>query len=115
MTKGKRDALEAAGFRMGNPGDFLGLTDEECRIVENRLVEIRRKVQDTVGTQPAGVQTMTTPQWIAEPTSERAVHLLIRAMLVLLVDDDPFEHQAVIDEIGDFMNDSGFTDDESWT
>src|SRR5690554_4070908 len=44
MDKGKRRALEAAGFRVGDAGDFLGLTDEERRIVELR-VKLSRAVR----------------------------------------------------------------------
>ncbi|MBV8611302.1 MAG: helix-turn-helix transcriptional regulator [Singulisphaera sp.] len=44
MDKNKKKALEAAGFRVGDASDFLGLTDEECRLVELR-VAVSRKVR----------------------------------------------------------------------
>lgn len=37
MNKGKRKALEAVGWRVGDAGDFLGLTEEEHRLVELRV------------------------------------------------------------------------------
>ena len=37
MDEDKQKRLEAAGFRVGDAGDFLGLTDDERRLVELRL------------------------------------------------------------------------------
>jgi DNA-binding XRE family transcriptional regulator len=37
MRIGKRKALEAAGFRIGDATDFLGLTAEEKALVELRV------------------------------------------------------------------------------
>jgi ribosome-binding protein aMBF1 (putative translation factor) len=37
MKRGKKKALEAAGFRVGDAGDFLGLSDQERQIVELRV------------------------------------------------------------------------------
>jgi DNA-binding XRE family transcriptional regulator len=41
MEREKRKALEAAGFRVGDAGDFLGLTEEGCRLIELRLAVSR--------------------------------------------------------------------------
>lgn len=41
MGKKKRDRLKAAGFRLGDAEDFLGLTEEERRLVELRLAVSR--------------------------------------------------------------------------
>jgi hypothetical protein len=41
MDKAKRHALEAAGFRVGDAGEFLGLTAEERRLVDLRLAVSR--------------------------------------------------------------------------
>jgi predicted XRE-type DNA-binding protein len=41
MDTEKKKALEAAGFRIGDAEDFLGLTDEECRLVELRVTVSR--------------------------------------------------------------------------
>jgi ribosome-binding protein aMBF1 (putative translation factor) len=37
MDKRKKKALEAAGFQIGDAEDFLGLNEEERRLVELRL------------------------------------------------------------------------------
>jgi hypothetical protein len=37
MNKKTRNALKAAGFRIGDAGDFLGLTQSERRLVKLRL------------------------------------------------------------------------------
>lgn len=44
MDKKKRSTLEAAGFQIGDAGDFLGLTDEERRLVDLR-VQLSRTVR----------------------------------------------------------------------
>ena len=41
MDKEKQKALEAAGFRFGDVGDFLGLTEEERQLVELRVQAAR--------------------------------------------------------------------------
>ena len=41
MNRTKRTALEAAGFRVGNAEDFLGLTAEERQIVDLRVAVAR--------------------------------------------------------------------------
>lgn len=41
MNDAKRKALEAAGFRIGDTAEFLGLSDEECRLVALRLAVSR--------------------------------------------------------------------------
>lgn len=41
MNKKTRKRLEAAGFRIGDAEDFLGLTEEERRLVELRLAVSR--------------------------------------------------------------------------
>ena len=50
MNEQERDALEAAGFRIGDAEDFLELNDEERRLVElrvaiSRAVRARREQQ----------------------------------------------------------------------
>jgi hypothetical protein len=50
----KREAMEAAGWASGDAGDFLGLTDEERRLVELRLAvsrAVRRRRVDANLTQ----------------------------------------------------------------
>ncbi len=41
MNKEIRERLEAAGFRIGDAEDFLGLSEEERRLVELRLAASR--------------------------------------------------------------------------
>ena len=41
MDRKKQNALEAAGFRIGDAEDFLGLTQEERRLVELRVAVSR--------------------------------------------------------------------------
>ena len=38
MDAKKREALEAAGWKIGDAADFLGLTEEEQQIIEFRLM-----------------------------------------------------------------------------
>src|SRR5438105_8959522 len=49
MDRAKQKALEAAGFRVGDAEEFLGLTDEERRLVELRVAvsrAVRRRRQE---------------------------------------------------------------------
>lgn len=41
MDKAKRKRLEAAGFRIGDAAEFLGLMEEERRLIELRLAVSR--------------------------------------------------------------------------
>ena len=45
MNAEKRKVLEAAGWRVGDAADFLGLSEEEHRLVELRLA-VSRKVRE---------------------------------------------------------------------
>jgi predicted XRE-type DNA-binding protein len=51
MDKAKRERLEAAGFRIGDAEEFLGLTEEERRLVELRLAVSRtvRRLREQEG------------------------------------------------------------------
>jgi DNA-binding XRE family transcriptional regulator len=42
MNKASRKALEDAGFRVGTVEEFLGLTDEESRMIELKVALARR-------------------------------------------------------------------------
>lgn len=44
MDKKTRDRLTAAGFRIGDAADFLGLSDEERQLVELR-VEVSKAIR----------------------------------------------------------------------
>jgi hypothetical protein len=45
----KREALEAAGWKVGNAAEFLDLTEEEQQIIEFRLIVGRgvRRLRET--------------------------------------------------------------------
>jgi DNA-binding XRE family transcriptional regulator len=51
MDKETQKRLEAAGFRLGDAEDFLGLTDDERRLVELRLAVSRtvRRLREKQG------------------------------------------------------------------
>jgi transcriptional regulator with XRE-family HTH domain len=51
MDKETRARLEAAGFKVGDAADFLGLTDDERRLVELRLAVSRavRRMREKYG------------------------------------------------------------------
>jgi hypothetical protein len=51
MSKAERRALEAAGWKFGDYGDFLGLSDAERQIVELRIRLTRgiREARDRAG------------------------------------------------------------------
>jgi predicted XRE-type DNA-binding protein len=58
MDKAEREALESAGFQVGDFGDFLGLTPEERKLVElrlhiSRMVRQRRREQNLTQQQMA--------------------------------------------------------------
>jgi DNA-binding XRE family transcriptional regulator len=58
MKKAKRERLEAAGWRVGSAGDFLGLSKEESAFVEMKLaladsVRRRRRARQLTQTQLA--------------------------------------------------------------
>lgn len=65
MDKKKRDALEKAGFRVGDYDDFLGLTEDERRLVELRLAigrTVRRRRESQHLTQQQLAQKMKSSQ-----------------------------------------------------
>ena len=51
MDRETQKRLEAAGFRVGDAGDFLGLSDDERRLIEFRLAVSRavRKARERAG------------------------------------------------------------------
>lgn len=68
MDKAKRKAIEAAGFQVGDAADFLGLAEEERRLVELRLkvariIRRRREALDLTQTQAAAKIETTQPRF----------------------------------------------------
>jgi predicted XRE-type DNA-binding protein len=55
----KRMALEDAGFRIGDAEDFLGLSEEECSIVELR-VAVSRAIRQLRGKKRLSQQQLAT-------------------------------------------------------
>ena len=68
MNKKKRQTLEAAGFVVGNSGDFLGLTEEERGLVElrvavSRAIRARREQQSLTQAQVAKRMGTSQPRF----------------------------------------------------
>jgi predicted XRE-type DNA-binding protein len=90
MNKDKRQALEAAGFVIGDAGDFLGLTDDERQLVElrvavSRAVRARREQQSLTQTQVAKKLKTSQPRVakIEAGASDVSLDLMFRGFFVL--------------------------------
>jgi transcriptional regulator with XRE-family HTH domain len=90
MNKQERDALEAAGFRVGDAEDFLELTDEERRLVElrvaiSRAVRGRREEQGLTQGQVARKLKTSQPRVAMIEAGAAAVSLdaMFRGLFVL--------------------------------
>ena len=90
MTSRRKRALQAAGFRVGNVQEFLGLSDAEMHVVEIRvslakaLRSVRQKrglsqgeVAKLIGSSQARVATMENGG------SGATLDLLVRTLVVL--------------------------------
>ncbi|HVS37411.1 MAG TPA: helix-turn-helix transcriptional regulator [Gemmataceae bacterium] len=89
MDKETRGRLEAAGFRVGDAEDFLGLTDEERRLVELRLAAsraVRRRREERGVTQLELARKLKSSQSrvakIEAGAADVSLDLLIRALFV---------------------------------
>jgi hypothetical protein len=65
MDLAKRQRLEAAGFRVGNPQDFLKLSKPECELIELRLL-LESAIRERKHTIDAAEATCTPA--VGEPT-----------------------------------------------
>lgn len=90
MDGAKRAALEAAGFRFGDYGDFLGLTDGERALIEMRLSLARavRRLRAARGlTQGELAARMKSTQArvakIEAVSTEASLDLMFRALFAL--------------------------------
>ena len=89
MNKQKRRALEATGWRFGDAGDFLGLSDEERREVELRVAlcrTIRQRRQDLGLTQKQLAAKLKSSQSRVaklETGLDVSLDLLFRALFTL--------------------------------
>jgi predicted XRE-type DNA-binding protein len=90
MNKRERDALEAAGFRVGDAEDLLELTDEERRLVElrvavSRAVRARREQQGLTQGQVAKKLETSQPRvaMIEAGASDVSLDAMFRGLFVL--------------------------------
>jgi transcriptional regulator with XRE-family HTH domain len=86
MDQSKRKALERAGWRVGDAGDFLELSDEERQLLDARLeialaVRRQRKAQKLTQQQLAGRINSTQPRVvkIEQAASDVSLDQLLRA------------------------------------
>jgi hypothetical protein len=66
MDSNARKALVAAGFRVGDAADFLGLTDDERRLVELRL-ELSRRIRELRADQRLTQQQLASKLKTSQP------------------------------------------------
>ncbi len=90
MDSSKRKKLKAAGWKVGTPSDFLGLTPEEARYIELKVElsrELRRLRQKKIMTQADVAQALGSSQSrVAKAEAADAsvsVDLLVRALIAL--------------------------------
>jgi hypothetical protein len=90
MKKGKRERLEAAGWRVGTAEEFLGLTKEEAAFVEMKLglagsVQRRRQAKHLTQAQLArrsgSSQSRVAKMEAADPSV--SIDLLVRTLLAM--------------------------------
>jgi DNA-binding XRE family transcriptional regulator len=90
MKPVKRKRLEAAGWRVGTVGEFLGLTDEEEALIELKLdlaravktERIRRHLtQEELGKVLGSSQSRVAKMEAGDPTV--SIDLLVRSLLRL--------------------------------
>jgi ribosome-binding protein aMBF1 (putative translation factor) len=88
MKKSKRERLEAAGWRVGNAGDLLGLTTEETVFVEMKLAladSVRRRRQARGLSQAQLARRLGTSQSrvakMEAADSSVSIDLLMKALL----------------------------------
>ena len=80
MDKAKREALEAAGFSVGDYGDFLELTPEERKLVElrlrlSRIIRERRQAKNLTQVQAAALAKTTQSRFAKIESGDSGVTL----------------------------------------
>ena len=90
MKKGKRDRLEAAGWKVGSTADFLRLSPDEVAFIEMKLalaksIRTRRLRQELTQSQLAKLINSSQSRVAKMEAADASVSLdlLIRALLVL--------------------------------
>lgn len=90
MKKAKTQRLQAAGFRVGDAAEFLGLSDEEAAFVELKVAlatflrDVRRRrgwTQTQVARRLRSSQSRVAKMEAADPSV--SLDLLVRALLAL--------------------------------
>lgn len=90
MRKNKKERLEAAGWRVGNAADFLGLSKEEAALIEMKLgladsLKRRRESSKLTQTELAkrlnSSQSRVAKMEAADPSV--SLDLLVKALLEL--------------------------------
>ena len=90
MKKGKKDRLEAAGWKVGSTADFLHLSPDEVAFIEMKLalarnIRTRRLRQELTQSQLAKLINSSQSRVAKMEAADASVSLdlLIRALLVL--------------------------------
>ena len=89
MNKAKREALEQAGWVLGDAEDFLELTDEERHLVELRIAvssafQARRRDRRLTQSEVAKMLGTSQPRVAKiEAASEVSLDLMFRGLFVL--------------------------------
>jgi ribosome-binding protein aMBF1 (putative translation factor) len=90
MHKRKRKALEAAGWRVGNTQEFLGLSDAEVTLIDVKLALGRavraKRVQKRMSQADVATRVRSSQSRVAKMESGDAtvsIDLLVRTLLAL--------------------------------
>jgi len=90
MKQNKRDKLKAAGWRVGDAGEFLGLSKEEAAFVEIKLALAaslhRRRVRRNLTQEQLAQQLGSSQSRVAKMEAADAsvsLDLLVRSLLAL--------------------------------
>jgi ribosome-binding protein aMBF1 (putative translation factor) len=90
MHKRKRKALEAAGWKVGNTQDFLGLSDAEVTLIDVKLALARavkaKRLRKRMSQADVAVRVRSSQSRVAKMESGDAtvsIDLLVRTLLAL--------------------------------
>ena len=90
MNKTRRKRLQSAGWRVGSPKEFLGLSDQEAALIEMRLAladslkkrrVARHLTQEQLAREIGSSQSRVAKMEAADPSV--TIDLLLRALLAL--------------------------------
>jgi DNA-binding XRE family transcriptional regulator len=90
MKKSKAERLEKAGWKIGTPKDFLGLTEEQVALIEMKLTLARslkeRRISLDLTQEDLAKQLSSSQSRVAKMEAGDAavsIDLLVRSLLVL--------------------------------